>query len=73
MASDMVIDNYRRSNIRSNYEQSMVIDIDTPLSPDEVLAYNELVLKYTKSLEEMPDKQRVVLLMNRNDLLIHIW
>lgn len=73
MASDMVINNYRRSSIRSNYEQSMVIDIDTPLSPDEVLAYNELVLKYTKSLEEMPDKQRVVLLMNRNDLLIHIW
>lgn len=69
----MVINNYRRSSIRSNYEQSMVIDIDTPLSPDEVLAYNELVLKYTKSLEEMPDKQRVVLLMNRNDLLIHIW
>jgi RNA polymerase sigma-70 factor (ECF subfamily) len=47
----------------------MTLENDNPLSPDEELAFEELASSYAKALEKMPETQRVVFLMSRNDEL----
>jgi RNA polymerase sigma-70 factor (ECF subfamily) len=69
MANDLVISNYRKSNTRLEFEQNMIIKDDTPLSPEEELAFKELTSSYAKALEKMPEAQRIVFLMSRNDEL----
>lgn len=69
MANDMVISNYRKSSTRMDYEKSMTIQNDSPLSPEEELNFEELASTYAKALEKMPETQRVVFLMSRNDEL----
>lgn len=67
IANDMVISNYRKSTTRWDYEQNMNVQSNTPLSPDEELNFRELSATYAKALEKMPENQRTVFLMNRND------
>ena len=67
IANDMVISNYRKNNTRLDYEQSMIKQSETPLSPEEELNFQELSASYAKALNQMPEIQRVVFLMNRND------
>ena len=69
IANDMVISNYRKSSTRMDYENSMTIQNDSPLSPEEELNFEELTPTYAKALEKMPETQRVVFLMSRNDEL----
>ncbi|MDH6304151.1 RNA polymerase sigma-70 factor (family 1) [Parabacteroides sp. PF5-5] len=69
MANDMVISNYRKSSTRMDYEKSLTIQNESPLSPEEELNVEELASSYAKALEKMPETQRVVFLMNRNDEL----
>ncbi len=69
MANDMVISNYRKSSTRMDYEKSITIQNDSPLSPEEELNFEELASTYAKALEKMPETQRVVFLMSRNDEL----
>ena len=69
IANDMVISNYRKSSTRMDYENSMTIQNDSPLSPEEELNFEELTSTYAKALEKMPETQRVVFLMSRNDEL----
>lgn len=69
MASDSVISNYRKVTTRLNFEQSMVIQVNHSLSPEEELAFEELTFSYAKALEQMPEIQRIVFLMSRNDNL----
>jgi RNA polymerase sigma-70 factor (ECF subfamily) len=69
IANDMVISNYRKSSTRLDYEVSMSIQIDSPLSPEDELNFEELASTYAKALEKMPELQRVVFLMSRNDEL----
>lgn len=52
-----------------DYENSMTIQNDSPLSPEEELNFEELTSTYAKALEKMPETQRVVFLMSRNDEL----
>lgn len=71
VANDMVISNYRRDVIRLDFEQSMTHLNDKPLSPEDELAFEELTSSYAKALEQMPETQRVVFLMSRNDELTY--
>lgn len=67
IANDMVITNYRKNTTRWDYEQSMMVQEETQLSPEEEFNFQELSAKYAKALQLMPEIQRVVFLMNRND------
>lgn len=69
IANDMVISNYRKSSTRCDYEQSMTVLDNSLLSPEEKLNFDELASTYAKALEKMPETQRVVFLMSRNDEL----
>lgn len=69
MANDMVISNYRKSSIRINYESGMTPQDESALSPEEELNFEELASSYNKALKKMPETQRVVFLMNRNEEL----
>jgi len=69
IANGLVISNYRKTVIHSEFEQSMSIQNDVSLSPEEELAFEELFFSYAKALEKMPETQRVVFLMSRNDEL----
>jgi len=67
ISNDMVISNYRKNTTRLDYEQSMTTNNEAQLSPEEELNFQELSASYAKALEQMPEIQRVVFLMNRND------
>jgi len=67
ISNDMVISNYRKNTTRLDYEQSMTTNNEPQLSPEEELNFQELSASYAKALEQMPEIQRVVFLMNRND------
>lgn len=69
MANDLTISNYRKNSTRLDYEKSLVIQTDSPLSPEEEFRFEELAASYAKALKEMPEAQRLVFLMNRNDEL----
>lgn len=69
MANDMVISNYRKNTTRLDFEQNITVFNDSSLSPEDELAFEELSSSYAKALEQMPETQRVVFLMSRNDEL----
>ncbi len=69
IANDMVISNYRKISSRMEYENSLIIQNDSTLSPEEELNFEELASTYATALKKMPETQRVVFLMSRNDEL----
>ncbi|NDV59738.1 RNA polymerase sigma factor [Bacteroides sp. 519] len=69
MANDMVISNYRKDSTRFDFEQSMTIKENASLSPEEEFTFEELASSYAKALKQMPETQRIVFLMSRNDEL----
>ncbi len=68
MANDLVISNYRKDTTRNDFAQSMTLQNDTH-SPEEELVFKELASSYAEALDKMPETQRVVFLMSRNDEL----
>ena len=69
MANDMVISNYRKSKSHIDFVQNMTFQTNETASPDEVLNFEELASSYAQALEKMPETQRTVFLMSRNDEL----
>lgn len=69
IANEMVISNYRKETSRNDYEQSMTLYNELALSPEDEMLFNEFASLYVKALERMPETQRVVFLMSRNDEL----
>ncbi|WP_294081146.1 RNA polymerase sigma factor [Proteiniphilum sp. UBA5384] len=69
IAKEMVISNYRKETSRHDYEQSMTFHNESALSPEDEMLFEEFASSYAKALERMPETQRVVFLMNRNDEL----
>ena len=67
MASDCFIDIYRKDQQQLNFEQSLMYETDCELSPEEEFSFNELAAAYAKALEQMPEKQRIVFLMSREE------
>jgi RNA polymerase sigma-70 factor (ECF subfamily) len=69
MAHDLVICNYRKDLSRMNFEQSMMLQGDEAATPEDELLFEELASSYAQALEKMPETQRTVFLMSRNDEL----
>jgi len=69
MANDMVISNYRKNNSYADFVQSMTFEDIETASPEDELHFAELASSYAKALEKMPETQRTVFMMSRNDEL----
>jgi RNA polymerase sigma-70 factor (ECF subfamily) len=67
MANEMVINHYRKEMCRENLKRRMIFEDEGEQSAEEQLLFEEFNLLYVKALEEMPENQRVVFLMNRDD------
>jgi RNA polymerase sigma-70 factor (ECF subfamily) len=68
IGSDLFITRYRKEQVAFKFFKTYKLD-EHDLSPEEQLNFNELKIAYEKSLETMPEKQRVVFLMSRIDEL----
>jgi len=70
IAGNLFISSYRKDQVANKFFKTY-----TPsghaLSPEEQVCYNELKIAYEKSLNTMPEKQRVVFLMSRIDELTY--
>ncbi|MDH6341890.1 RNA polymerase sigma-70 factor (family 1) [Parabacteroides sp. PFB2-12] len=69
IANDMVISDYRKSATRLDYAKDMVGTGIEPLSPQEMLQFEELKAVYSSALSEMGELQREAFLMSRNEEL----
>jgi RNA polymerase sigma-70 factor (ECF subfamily) len=67
IASVLLYKNYQMKLRQMSFEQRLTNMDDTAQSPEEELRYKELVAAYAKTLEQMPEKFRVVFLMNREE------
>jgi RNA polymerase sigma-70 factor (ECF subfamily) len=67
MANDLVISNYRKAATRNDFAQSMAVQNDVTVSPEDEMIFGELAAAYGAALDKMPEKQRTVFLMSRND------
>jgi RNA polymerase sigma factor (sigma-70 family) len=66
IGSDLFISRYRKEKVAFTFFKTYKPDGHN-LTPEEHLHFNELKIAYEKSLETMPEKQRVVFLMSRID------
>ena len=69
MANEMTISNYRKARNRNDFEQSMTLNEESDLSPEDEILFTEFRSLYAKSLKQMPETQRVVFLMSRYEEL----
>ncbi len=68
MATDLYITRYHKEKRAFNFFNTFVPREDA-LTPEDQLNYEELKKAYEEALKSMPEKQRVVFLMNRVDEL----
>ena len=64
IASDLFISRYRHEKVAFNFFNNFQPS-EKSLTPEDELNYNELKNAYEAALKSMPEKQRVVFLMNR--------
>lgn len=69
MANEMVINSYRKEMSRNNFEQHMTLCDESNISPEDEMLFKEFTSSYAQALHRMPEKQRIVFLMSRNDEL----
>jgi len=67
MANDCFVSNYRKEQCRMNFEMSFEEVNDNVSTPEDELLFGELTKAYAKALEQLPDKQRTVFLMSREE------
>jgi RNA polymerase sigma-70 factor (ECF subfamily) len=67
MASDCLISSYRKDQCRLAFEESLTPEYESELTPEDELSYSELTKMYAKALEQMPERQRTIFLMSRED------
>lgn len=68
MASDNLNTYFRRQKIKQESRTSIELDMDTPQQQMEL---NELKAQYEMAMAQLPEKQRVVFLMNRMEQLTY--
>ena len=66
IAGDIFISSYRKSRVAMKYPVLRSKE-EFNQSPEEQLTYKEMLISYEKALADLPDKQRVVFLLNRMD------
>jgi RNA polymerase sigma-70 factor (ECF subfamily) len=67
MANDAYVSIYRKELCRINFRQSMVLEYDCETSPEDKMLFEELAATYAETLAQMPETQRIVFLMSRED------
>ena len=67
ITNDCYVDYYRRQACFTNLEQNFMTADANTFSPENEMIYNDLVETYTNALEQMPEKQRTVFLMSRDE------
>lgn len=70
IAGNLFISQYRKDQVANKFFKTYKPS-GFALSPDEQVNFNELKIAYEKSLNTMPEKQRVVFLMSRVDELTY--
>jgi RNA polymerase sigma-70 factor (family 1) len=68
IANDLYITQYRKRKIAFNFYNTWQPP-EKSLTPEDTMNYNELKIAYEEALKTMPEKQRIVFLMNRIDEL----
>jgi len=66
MSADLFISKYRRMELEQKYLNSIELDYLED-SPEEQAELVELTSRYEKSLATLPENQRIVFLMSRNE------
>jgi RNA polymerase sigma-70 factor (ECF subfamily) len=67
MAIDCYISNYRKEQCRINFEHSLISEGIEEISPEKEMICKESAAVYAKALKQMPEMQRTVFLMSRED------
>lgn len=67
IANDCFVNDYREMQHRMDFEQSLTTEDEGDLSPEDEMLFGESVAAYAKALEQLPEKQRTVFLMSRED------
>lgn len=68
ISSDIFISKYRRQQVELKFQKTITNNQDD-YSPEDEFQFGELKIKYEKALSNLPEKQRIVFLMSRNDEL----
>ncbi len=68
IARDILVSRYRHEEVEKRFQAEPPPNDHHP-SPEEELQYEELKATYEEALSEMPESQREVFLMSRNDEL----
>lgn len=68
IASNLFVSNYRRQQVDIKFKNTLNTQ-ENEYTPEDDLEYRELKEKYEKALSGLPEKQRIVFLMSRNDEL----
>lgn len=69
MARETFINVYRKERVKELYLESLRFSYTDSSEADEDLVYSELKERYESALARLPEKQREVFLMSRNDEL----
>ncbi|MDR1437311.1 MAG: RNA polymerase sigma-70 factor [Candidatus Symbiothrix sp.] len=69
MANEMVISHYRKEVCRNGFKRNLMLKDHLEISPEDRFLFEEFAESYAKALSEMPEKQRIVFLMNRENNL----
>ena len=68
IANDLFISHYRHKQLEQGHRHRLALELDTEgLSPEELMAYEQLQQRYTQAIDAMPEGQREVFLMSRLD------
>jgi RNA polymerase sigma-70 factor (ECF subfamily) len=65
IAMSCYLNDQRKRENRTDFEKSIITEDES--SPEDEMVFSELISSYAKALEEMPEKQRAIFLMNRED------
>ena len=67
IAGDLFVSSYRRKKVALNFQMEQKHKKNQSETPEDKIAFYELKLQYEKALSMLPEKQRTVYLMHRND------
>jgi len=68
IASNILISKYRRQQVEIKFQKAQNSN-QLDYSPEDEFQFIEMHKKYEKAISELPEKQRIVFLMSRNDEL----
>lgn len=68
IASDLFVSRYRKQKVAMKFVINTTGRTEDN-TPEQQLEFNELQLMFSKALGELPEKQRIVFLMSRNEQL----